>query len=422
MAEGGDTGDGGKGGGAAGNGANDGGKGNSNSTGGGTVGGGTPGGGLGGGGDNNSNTSDSDAAAPAAPDADTTTTAPDTDPSKSTDAGFNFAGILGTDLANTKANLSLSDDAAKAAALSASFGAMPGSFGSLATDTAASHLGKAGLQGVMAGFAAESGKLGLSTAAKAATNPAAIVSSFSSFGTKSLGMDTTTHNMGNMIGAYLGSPMGPVGAALGGVLGTFAAEFGLDAFDARDNEIAKDVMEDNLGTLAGRLASRSMSELSMEGFNRGLSDPSLSDLDAYTAGVIGQAKAVAEAAQNLGDPTEGIGSFAASFSDPSVSINTNPGMSMSSEIADTLSKAENILSQDFADRSGELGSIGVTASSTAAQEASMNALGDNTSFTPARSYGWLRAGLPVSAPSSPYRSSYWDGTRFVNMNDYRGFM
>lgn len=369
--------------------------------------------------DTGNDASDSDAN-DSTPTADTTTT--DTDPAEAEDTGYNFADIVGTDLASTKASLSLSQDAAKSAALSASFGSMPGSFGSFAADTAMGHLGMSALQGTMAGVATHSAKAGLSVGLSAATNPAAIASALASLASKGYGMDTTAHNIGGVIGSALGSALGPAGSVMGGFLGTTAAELALDGFDARDNEMAKDAMEEGLGPFSGRAMAASMSDLGFAGFNMGLNDPSMSDLGAYTAGVIGQAAAVSAAAQSLGDPTDGLGSFADSFSDPSASINT--GMSMSVDTGSVIANANNALAMaDVApDRSGELGSTGITASSIDAQDASLDALGNNVGFTPARSYGWLRAGLPVSVPSSPYKSSYWDGTRFVNMNDYRGFM
>ena len=421
MAEGGGT-PGNDGDGKGGNGAVGGGKGGGEtgaSTG--AVGSGTPGNdGKGGGGDtSNSTASDSDNA-PAAPAADTTTT--DTDPAEAKDTGYSFSSKIGTDLADTIASLSLSKDTAKAAALSASFGSMPGSFGSLAADTAMGHLGMSALQGTMAGFATHSAKAGLSVGLSAATNPAAIASALSSLASKGFGMDSTAHTIGGVIGSTLSSALGPVGSVMGGFLGTTAAELALDGFDARDNEMARDAMEEGLGPFSGRAMAASMSDLGFAGFNMGLNDPSMADLDGYTAGVLGQAKATADAAMSLGYPTDGLGSFAASFSDPSASINTGKGMSV--DTGSIIAAANDALTAAALapDRSGELGSTGITAASVDAQDASLDALGNNVGFTPTRSYGWLRSGLPVSAPSSPYRSSYWDGTRFVNVNDYRGFM
>lgn len=399
---------------------------NSNSSAAGAVGGSTTGGPSGGGGDpsNSNDTSDSDDSN-TAPTADTTSTTTDTDPTKSKDTGYNFSGAIDASLTDTIASLSLTSKTTKDAAEAASFGAMPESLSSLASKTAVGHIGKAGLQGAMAGVAAKSGEIGLSVGLDALTDPTSVVSAFSNFATKSVGMTTTSHSIGKGIGSMVGSAAaGPVGAVVGGLLGAIGAELSLDALDARENEIARDVMEDHLGPIDGRLAARDMSDLSMEGFTKGINDPSLADLDAHTAGVIGQAKAVSEAAQNLGDPTDGIGVSVGDISGITDSPDPTHGMDISAQIADTLSNMEATLSAvaKAPDRSGELGSIGLTAASVDAQEASMNAFGDNNSFTPTRSYGWLRAGLPVSVPSSPYRNSYWDGTRFVNMNDYRGFM
>lgn len=397
---------------------------NSNSSAAGAVGGGTPGGPSGGGGDpsTSNDTSDSDDSK-TAPTADTTTTTTDKDPSKSVDTGYSFSGAIDASLTDTIASLSLTSKTTKDAAEAASFGAMPESFSSLASKTAVGHIGKAGLQGAMAGVAAKSGEVGFSVGLDALTDPTSVVSALSSFATKSVGMTTTSHSIGKGIGSMVGSAAaGPIGAAVGGLLGAIGAELSLDALDARENEMARDAMEDGLGSLSGRSTAASMSDLGFTGFTEGLNDPSLSNVDGYTAGAIGQAEATAEAAMSIGDPTAGIGVSTTGIS--GIDTSTTPGMDVSSAIGSSIANANNALdtAATAPDRSGELGSIGVTAASVDAQEASMNAFGANNSFTPTRSYGWLRAGLPVSVPSSPYRNSYWDGTRFVNMNDYRGFM
>ena len=357
------------------------------------------------------------------------TTAPSVETAEpATDAanqsGYSFSGAIDAGLADTMTSLSLSHDTAKADAQNASFSSMPDTLSDIAMDTAVGHFGMSALQGAMAAAATHSGKAGLSVGVTAATNPTSIASALSQVATKGLGMTSTTHNVGNTIGSTLGSAIGPVGAVVGGLLGSTVAELGLDAFNARDYEMAKDVLENEFGTIGGRLEAASMSELGLSGFTAGLNDPTMTDLDAYTAGAIGQAQVTANAAAvSSVDPTTGISVSPTSISGMDTSV-TNTDMGISSAISSSISNANNALSAALSapDRSAEFGYTNMTSPSAVAQNVSVNAFNGNSGFTPTGSYGWLSAGLPVSTPSSSYKSSYWDGTRFVNMNDYRGFI
>lgn len=337
-------------------------------------------------------------------------------------SGYSFSKSVDASLSSVMAGLNLSKDSAQVAAETASFGAMPATLGDIATETAVGHFGFSALTGAMAGYATNDLGTGLTAGLNALSDPASIATAMSNIATKGLGMNSTAHDVGGMVGRGIGAmAVGPVGAVIGGLLGKAVVEGFKDATQSRDNEMARDIMEKELGPIGGRVAAAEMSDLGFAGFNRGLNDPSLGHLGGYTAGVIGQAEAIANAAMNLGDPTAGIGVSTTSIS--GMDTSTNPGMDISSEIGATVANANDALATAAIapDRSSELG-WGDVAPSVSAQEASMEALGGSTNFIPTQSYGWLRAGLPVAAPSSTYRSSYWDGTRFVNMNDYRGYM